>query len=194
MKNNQTSMKFAVKEVSNPIEIIQREKDPEEIRTEHFFQNYVKIMQSNLDKWGIDKNKKNIEIINEDGLMISDCSKGLIDEIIMPEQLKLLAENPIKLEQIGLVCAVMPYDDIFEVITSLSTIPEISDTKVLFGIYGDKAYFRDCDYNTRILQAFTNGLDFYNISNTSMNEPGYGKSYYKMAISDYKPNYSKRHF
>ena len=144
---------------------IDKVRKPEKTEREIALAKYARFFKRNMAKFNItDPNYTALEIVNDEGLMVSRelqedggfsnfkiCNIGVINTLI---------ENPVKLSQINLVHAVMPFDDVYSLIKAFAKIPELTNakTRVVLGTYDN--YDDEHDRNIRILNNLIRELDF----------------------------------
>lgn len=172
---------------------IDKVRKPEKTEREIALAKYARFFKRNMAKFNItDPNYTALEIVNDEGLMVSRelqedggfsnfkiCNIGVINTLI---------ENPVKLFQINLVHAVMPFDDVYSLIKAFAKIPELTNarTRVVLGTYDN--YDDEHDRNIRILNNLIRELDFSGYH--CMDEDG---TSLKMVYSTYQKNLRMRH-
>ena len=172
---------------------IDKVRKPEKTEREIVLAKYARFFKRNMAKFNItDPNYTALEIVNDEGLMVSRelqedggfsnfkiCNIGVINTLI---------ENPVKLSQINLVHAVMPFDDVYSLIKAFAKIPELTNarTRVVLGTYDN--YDDEHDRNIRILNNLIRELDFSGYH--CMDEDG---TALKMVYSTYQKNLRMRH-
>ena len=172
---------------------IDKVRKPEKTEREIALAKYTRFFKRNMAKFNItDPNYTALEIVNDEGLMVSRelqedggfsnfkiCNIGVINTLI---------ENPVKLSQINLVHAVMPFDDVYSLIKAFAKIPELTNakTRVVLGTYDN--YDDEHDRNIRILNNLIRELDFSGYH--CMDEDG---TALKMVYSTYQKNLRMRH-
>lgn len=171
------------------------EMTPQKSPREEALERYAQFFKKNLAK--VDDiespNYTALEIANDEGLNVTSvlkqnnaklnfkiCHIGLIETLI---------ENPIELQKVNLIHAVLPFDNASALVTYLSDIPEISNatTRVALGLYGsleDSNY----DYSRRVLSRMIRSLDFFDYKDDEIDG-----TTVKMVWSTYQKNMRMRH-
>lgn len=158
---------------------------------EVLLERYAIFFKANLARFAdyTDPNYKAIEVINDEGLIVTQFMDKLPNfNLCHISLIESLIENPMKLKEISLVHAVMPFEDTYRLISALSKVPEVSDskTRVILGTFDD--YGDDHKLNQRILNNMMNSLDFCGYRSADID----GTSL-RMVYSNYKKNLRKRH-
>ena len=166
---------------------------PDEVMSEKevLLERYARFFKANLARFADynDPNYKAIEVINDEGLIVTQFMDKLPNfNLCHISLIESLIENPMKLKEISLVHAVMPFEDTYRLISALSKVPEVSDskTRVILGTFDD--YGDDHKLNQRILNNMMNSLDFCGYRSADID----GTSL-RMVYSNYKKNLRKRH-
>ena len=168
---------------------------PQKSSREEALERYAQFFKKNLAK--VDDiespNYTALEIANDEGLNVTSvlkqnnsklnfkiCHIGLIETLI---------ENPVELQKVNLIHAVLPFDNASALVTYLSDIPEISNatTRVALGLYGspkDSNY----DYSRRVLSRMIRSLDFFDYKDDEIDG-----TTVKMVWSTYQKNMRMRH-
>ena len=171
------------------------EMTPQKSPREEALERYAQFFKKNLAK--VDDIESPdytaLEIANDEGLNVTSvlkqnnaklnfkiCHIGLIETLI---------ENPIELQKVNLIHAVLPFDNASALVTYLSDIPEISNatTRVALGLYGsleDSNY----DYSRRVLSRMIRSLDFFDYKDDEIDG-----TTVKMVWSTYQKNMRMRH-
>ena len=174
--------------LDNSLINLSNEKSEKEIKLE----KYTSFFRKNLSRLAdyTDPNYLALEIMNDEGLLVSEHMKDLSNfKVCHASLIETLLDNPAKLSEIKLVHAVMPFDEVYPIVKMLAKIPEVSnaDTRIIFGAYDN--YEDDIhEYNRRVLRGLMNSLDFNgyhmaDIDGTSV----------KMVYSTYQKNLRMRH-
>lgn len=158
---------------------------------EVLLERYARFFKANLARFAdyTDPNYNAIEVINDEGLIVTQFMDKLPNfNLCHISLIESLIENPMKLKEISLVHAVMPFEDTYRLISALSKVPEVSDskTRVILGTFDD--YGDDHKLNQRILNNMMNSLDFCGYHSADID----GTSL-RMVYSNYKKNLRKRH-
>lgn len=158
---------------------------------EILLERYARFFKANLARFAdyTDPNYKAIEVINDEGLIVTQFMNKLPNfNLCHISLIESLIENPMKLKEISLVHAVMPFEDAYRLISALSKVPEVSDskTRVILGTFDN--YGDDHKLNQRILNNMMNSLDFCGYHSADID----GTSL-RMVYSNYKKNLRKRH-
>lgn len=171
------------------------EMTPQKSPREEALERYAQFFKKNLAK--VDDIESPdytaLEIANDEGLNVTSvlkqnnaklnfkiCHIGLIETLI---------ENPVELQKVNLIHAVLPFDNASALVTYLSDIPEISNatTRVALGLYGspeDSNY----DYSRRVLSRMIRSLDFFDYKDDEIDG-----TTVKMVWSTYQKNMRMRH-
>lgn len=171
------------------------EMTPQKSPREEALERYAQFFKKNLAK--VDDIESSdytaLEIANDEGLNVTSvlkqnnaklnfkiCHIGLIETLI---------ENPVELQKVNLIHAVLPFDNASALVTYLSDIPEISNatTRVALGLYGspeDSNY----DYSRRVLSRMIRSLDFFDYKDDEIDG-----TTVKMVWSTYQKNMRMRH-
>ena len=171
------------------------EMTPQKSSREEALERYAQFFKKNLAK--VDDIESPdytaLEIANDEGLNVTSvlkqnnaklnfkiCHIGLIETLI---------ENPVELQKVNLIHAVLPFDNASALVTYLSDIPEISNatTRVALGLYGspkDSNY----DYSRRVLSRMIRSLDFFDYKDDEIDG-----TTVKMVWSTYQKNMRMRH-
>ena len=165
--------------------------DEEMSEKEVLLERYAIFFKANLARFAdyTDPNYKAIEVINDEGLIVTQFMDKLPNfNLCHISLIESLIENPMKLKEISLVHAVMPFEDAYRLISALSKVPEVSDskTRVILGTFDN--YGDDHKLNQRILNNMMNSLDFCGYHSADID----GTSL-RMVYSNYKKNLRKRH-
>lgn len=165
--------------------------DEEMSEKEVLLERYAIFFKANLARFAdyTDPNYKAIEVINDEGLIVTQFMDKLPNfNLCHISLIESLIENPMKLKEISLVHAVMPFEDTYRLISALSKVPEVSDskTRVILGTFDN--YGDDHKLNQRILNNMMNSLDFCGYHSADID----GTSL-RMVYSNYKKNLRKRH-
>ena len=160
------------------------EKDKQLERYADFFKEII----SEIDN--VDDNYTALEILNDDGLLVSAFMKDKPNFKVCHMQLvKLLTEESTQLSKINLVHAVLPIDDAYSLVQILKKVPEVTnaDTRVILGAYDD---YNDLEHeqNRRVLRGLMNGLDFWNYERRDVQG-----TCLRMVYSTYQKNMKMRH-
>ena len=100
--------------------------------------------------------------MNEKGILRGEYMKDLSNfKVCHASLIETLLDNPVKLSEIKLVHAVMPFDEVYPIVKMLAKIPEVSnaDTRIIFGAY-DNYEDEIHEHNRRVLRGLMNSLDF----------------------------------
>ena len=171
------------------------EMTPQKSPREEALERYVQFFKKNLAK--VDDIESPdytaLEIANDEGLNVTSvlkqnnaklnfkiCHIGLIETLI---------ENPVELQKVNLIHAVLPFDNASALVTYLSDIPEISNatTRVALGLYGNSED-SNYDYSRRILSRMIRSLDFFDYKDDEIDG-----TTVKMVWSTYQKNMRMRH-
>lgn len=190
------SEKLAVKKrLSGSLSGVITEKPLQKLPKEDELEKYASFFRKNLLTIDDIENPDYtaLEIANDEGLNVTSVLKRknekLNFKICHIELIETLLENPIELQKINLVHVVLPFDDAFSLIQSLSSIPEISETstRVALGLYGNPKD-SDYDYKRRVLNRMIRSLDFFDYKGDDIDG-----TTVKMVWSTYQKNMRKRH-
>ena len=171
------------------------EMTPQKSPREEALERYAQFFKKNLAK--VDDiespNYTALEIANDEGLNVTSVLKQnnakLNFKICHIALIETLIENPVELQKVNLIHAVLPFDNASALVTYLSDIPEISNatTRVALGLYGspkDSNY----DYSRRVLSRMIRSLDFFDYKDDEIDG-----TTVKMVWSTYKKNMRMRH-
>lgn len=176
------------KKKNNSFTNLSKEKSEKEIGLER----YAEFFRKNLSRLAdyTDPNYLALEIVNDEGLVVSKYMKNLPNfKVCHASLIETLLDNPIKLSKIKLVHAVMPFDEVYPIVKMLAKVPEVSDadTRVIFGSY-DNYEEGIHDFNSRVMRGLMDALDFNGYHAADMD----GTSV-KMIYSTYQKNLRMRH-
>ena len=171
------------------------EMTPQKSPREEALERYAQFFKKNLAK--VDDIESPdytaLEIANDEGLNVTSvlkqnnaklnfkiCHIGLIETLI---------ENPVELQKVNLIHAVLPFDNASALVTYLSDIPE--DFKC-----NNKSCFRfirqsedsNYDYSRRVLSRMIRSLDFFDYKDDEIDG-----TTVKMVWSTYQKNMRMRH-
>lgn len=171
------------------------EMTPQKSPREEALERYAQFFKKNLAK--VDDIESPdytaLEIANDEGLNVTSvlkqnntklnfkiCHIGLIETLI---------ENPVELQKVNLIHAVLPFDNASALVTYLSDIPEISNatTRVALGLYGSPKD-SNSDYSRRVLSRMIRSLDFFDYKDDEIDG-----TTVKMVWSTYQKNMRMRH-
>lgn len=171
------------------------EMTPQKSPREEALERYAQFFKKNLAK--VDDIESPdytaLEIANDEGLNVTSVLKQnnakLNFKICHIGLIETLMENPVELQKVNLIHAVLPFDNASALVTYLSDIPEISNatTRVALGLYGsleDSNY----DYSRRVLSRMIRSLDFFDYKDDEIDG-----TTVKMVWSTYQKNMRMRH-
>lgn len=132
-----------------------------------------------------------LEIVNDEGLTVSSglhnegflnfkvCNLGLIETLV---------KNPLELQKINLIHAVLPFDESAQLLKYLIDIPKISKckTKVALGMYAN-TNDPDFEFQRRIFSVMMRRLDFFEYKGEEKNGTDF-----KLVLSAYQKNMKLR--
>lgn len=210
MKKSEELPKLAVvkedilmpKSTISDIKIVDRNITLEEKKKREQLKKYAKFFYhqiSDIEDFDDDKTYNAIEIANEHFMTTTDYldKKSILTDgfngnwqVNTLDGLIRLLENPIQLQKVDLVHAVMPFEDAVSIIYPLVRIPEVSNsrTRIALGVYGDLNNADELDYNIRVINAISDELDF-----SGYVEKTEDNTYMKMVYSTYQKNLRMRH-
>lgn len=173
--------------LGNSFTNLSNEKSEKEVGLER----YTEFFKKNLSRLAdyTDPNYLALEIVNDEGLVVSEQLDLPNFKVCHASLIETLLENPVKLSEIKLVHAVMPFDEVHPIVKMFAKIPEVSkaDTRVIFGAYDN--YEDDAhEYNRRVIRGLMNALDFSGYHGADID----GTSV-KMIYSTYQKNLRMRH-
>lgn len=171
------------------------EMTPQKSPREEALERYAEFFRKNLAKVDDIESPEYtaLEIANDEGLNVTSVLKQnnekLNFKVCHIGLIETLTKNPIELQKVNLIHAVLPFDNASSLVTYLSDIPEISNatTRVALGLYGNSEDFAD-DYSRRILSRMIRSLDFFDYKDDEIDG-----TTVKMVWSTYQKNMRMRH-
>lgn len=168
---------------------------PQKTEREMALEKYARFFKQSLSRLDDIENPNYLalEVVNDEGLtttsQLQENREFSNFKICHVSLLETLIQNPIKLSNVNLIHAVMPFDDVYPLIQMLARVPEVTNarTRIVLGTY-DNYDEEENHQNIRVLNGLMRNLDFYHYKGADIDGTAV-----KMVVSTYQKNLRMRH-